>query len=241
MNISKNCKLFLRDVYLYDIGACHYTIMKNLGFDLSKIDRENKEKRNTQIGLMMRGNPKLTTILRNTTNSLIDEYLLRNEISEDDLIIRQYDGIITKKALRETTDQYIPLELRSIFQVMIISFNRNMYIATDGTSATIKGVPYRYEAMDEIYKNIVNINYTSKEAVFKSLQNIKNKILSADDSLLYCIPTSEDKYAVFFKQYGQLEVSKTMARVMDTDDIDKKYYFSYYIEPFTKTITMEFV
>lgn len=241
MNINKNCKLFLRDVYLYDIGACHYTIMKNLGFDLSKIDRENKEKRNTQIGLMMRDNPKLTTILRTTTNSLIDEYLLRNEISEDDLIIRQYDGIITKKALRETTDQYIPLELRSVFQVMIISFNRNMYIANDGTSAVIKGVPHRYEAMDEIYKNIVNINYTSKESVFKSLQNIKNKILSSDDSLLYCIPTSEDKYAVFFKQYGQLEVSRSMARVMDTDDIDKKHYFSYYIEQFTKSITVEFV
>jgi hypothetical protein len=28
---------------------------------------------------------------------------------------------------------------------------------------------------------------------------------------------------------------------MDTDDIDKKYYFSYYIEPFTKSITVEFV
>jgi hypothetical protein len=241
MNISKSCKLFLRDVYLYDIGACHYTIMQNLGFDLSKIDKNNKEKRNTQIGLMMRDNPKLTTILRGTTNSLIDEYLLRNEISEDDLIIRQYDGIISKKALRETTDQYIPLELRSIYQVMIISFNRSMYIATDGNTPTIKGVAHRYDAIDEVYKDIVSINYTNKEAIFKSLQNIKNKILSSEDPSLYCIPVSEDKYAVFFKQYGQLEISKTMARIMDTDDIDKKHYFSYYIEPFTKSITMEFV
>jgi len=241
MNINKNCKLFLRDVYLYDIGACHYTIMENLGFDLSKIDKENKEKRNTQIGLLMRDNPKLTTILRTTTNSLIDEYLLRNNISEDDLIIRQYDGIITKKSLRETTDQYIPLELRSIFQVMIISINRNMYIANDGTSVVIKGVPHRYDTMDEIYKEIVSINYMNKEAIFRSLQNIKNKILSSDNAFLYCIPTSEDKYAVFFKQYGQLEVSKSMARIMDTEDIDKKYYFNYYIEPFTKSITVEFV
>jgi hypothetical protein len=116
-----------------------------------------------------------------------------------------------------------------------------MYIATDGTSSVIKGVPHRYDAIDEIYKEIVSINYTNKESVFKSLQNIKNKILSSESSSLYCIPTSEDKYAVFFKQYGQLEVSKSMSRLMDTDDIDKKYYFSYYIEPFTKSITVEFV
>ena len=240
MNINKNCKLFMRDVYLYDISACHYTIMENLGFDLSKIDKQNKEKRNTQIGLLMRDNPKLTSILRTTTNSLIDEYLVRNEISEDDLIIRQYDGIITKKALKES-DQFIPLELRSIYQVMIISFNRNMYIANDGTDVIIKGIPHRYDSIDKIYKEIVRINYLNKESVFRSLQNIKNKILSSDDASLYCIPTSEDKYAVFFKQYGQLEVSKSMTRVMDTEDIDKKYYFNYYIEPFTKSITVEFV
>jgi len=240
MNINKNCKLFMRDLYLYDISACHYTIMENLGFDLSKIDKQNKEKRNIQIGLLMKDNPKLTSILRTTTNSLIDEYLVRNEISEDDLIIRQYDGIITKKALKES-NQFIPLELRSIYQVMIISFNRNMYIANDGTSVVIKGVPHRYESIDNIYKEIVSINYLNKESIFRSLQNIKNKILSSDDASLYCIPTSEDKYAVFFKQYGQLEVSKSMARVMDTEDIDKKYYFKYYIEPFTKSITVEFV
>jgi len=230
----------MRDLYLYDISACHYTIMENLGFDLSKIDKQNKEKRNIQIGLLMKDNPKLTSILRTTTNSLIDEYLVRNEISEDDLIIRQYDGIITKKALKES-NQFIPLELRSIYQVMIISFNRNMYIANDGTSVVIKGVPHRYESIDNIYKEIVSINYLNKESIFRSLQNIKNKILSSDDASLYCIPTSEDKYAVFFKQYGQLEVSKSMARVMDTEDIDKKYYFKYYIEPFTKSITVEFV
>ena len=121
MNINKNCKLFMRDVYLYDISACHYTIMQNLGFDLSKIDKTNKEKRNTQIGLLMRDNPKLTTILRSTTSSLIDEYLLRNNITEDDLIIRQYDGVITKKPIKEIVNPSMPLELRSIFQVMIIS------------------------------------------------------------------------------------------------------------------------
>lgn len=241
MNINKNCKLFMRDVYLYDISACHYTIMQNLGFDLSKIDKTNKEKRNTQIGLLMRDNPKLTTILRSTTSSLIDEYLLRNNITEDDLIIRQYDGVITKKPIKEIVNPSMPLELRSIFQVMIISFNRSMYIANDGKDVVIKGVPHRYESMDKIYKEIVSINYLNKESVFKSLQNIKDKILSSDDSSLYSIPTSEDKYSVFFKQYGQLEVSKSMARIMDTDDIDKKYYFSYYIEPFTKSITVEFV
>ena len=72
MKINENVKLVLKDVYLYDIEACHYTIMEKLGMDVSELDKSDKSQRNIEIGKMMRKNPKLTSLLRNTTKSIID-------------------------------------------------------------------------------------------------------------------------------------------------------------------------
>ena len=62
MELNKNLNLILRDIHLYDIKACHYTIMKNLGFDLQGVDPNNKLERNIKIGQMMK-NPRITNIL----------------------------------------------------------------------------------------------------------------------------------------------------------------------------------
>ena len=113
MNINKTCRLFLNNVYSYDISSCHYNILKSLNQDVSKIEKNDKLKRNIQIGLLMRDNPKLTTTIRSITESLIDEYILRNKISNDDILIKQYDGFMSLKPLRVTTDQYLPIELQS--------------------------------------------------------------------------------------------------------------------------------
>lgn len=241
MNINKKCKLFLRDVYSYDISACHYNVLKNMNYDMSNIDKNNKLKRNIQIGKLMRDNPKLTSIIRSTTESLIDEYILRNNILDDDIIIRQYDGFITTKLLKETTSQYLPIDLKEIFSVFIISIDRNMFIATDGINYSIKGISNRYEKIDEIYKKILRINYVNKSSVFLELQKIKDYILNSNDSFLYCIPTEENKFNIILKQYGQFEVSDSMVKILDTNDIDKEKYFDLYIRPFTESITVEFV
>ena len=157
MNINKNCRLFLNNVYSYDVRSCHYNILKSLNLDISNIDKENKLTRNIQIGKLMGENPKLTTIIRSTVTSLIDEYILRNKISNDNIIVRQYDGFMTTKPLSITTDQYLPIELQTIFAVFIISLDRTKFIATDGNKISLKGIAYRYEEMDKIYKKILFI------------------------------------------------------------------------------------
>jgi len=241
MNINKNCRLFLKDIYSYDISACHYNILKNLNYDISKIEKDDKLKRNIQIGLLMRDNPKLTSVIRTTTESIINEYILRNKVSENDIIIRQYDGFITSKLLKETTDQYLPLDLKTVFSVFIISSDRTMFIATDGNQTSIKGIPYRYDEMDKIYKKILFINYANKSSIFIELQKIKDEIFNSTNYLLYCIPTEKGKFNVFFKKYGQLEVSSSAAKIIDTNDIDKEKYFDFYIKLFFDSIVIEFV
>lgn len=239
MDFNKSCRLMLKDVYHYDISSCHYQIIQRLGYDVSNIEKDNKLKRNTQIGLMMRDNPKLTSVIRSITDSTISDYLLRNQVTEDELILRQYDGIIVTKLLHETK-LHLPLDFRTCFQVMLISIDRKMYISYDGNKISIKGVPYRYPQIDNIYEKIIKTNFGSKYNVFKMLQEIKEEITIYGKTQLYTIPILNNNYNVFLKYYGQTQISKSMIRIMDSNDIDRDRYYDFYIKPFAKSLVVEF-
>ena len=241
MKINENVKLVLKDVYLYDIEACHYTIMQKLGMDVSSLDRNDKAQRNIEIGKMMRKNPKLTSLLRNTTKAIIDEYIMKNNVTEDDILIRQYDGILTTKVLRTTNIKHIPFEMRKRFLTFIISIDRGKYIGYDTErNVTIKGVSFRYPQMDMIYKKICAVNFANKSRIFIQLQKIKDDFLKSNNPYLFGVPTKKG-FNIFLKGYGELEVTESTIKLMDTDDINKERYFKFYIEPFTKSITAEYV
>ena len=240
MNINKNCKLFLRDIYLYDITACHYQILQKMNIDVSHVDPNDKLKRNTQIGLMMRDNPRLTSLLRNITISTVSEHLLKNDVKEDEIIIRQYDGVITTRPLNDTVGD-LPLDFQKFFQSFLISSDRTRYIASDGSSVTIKGVSHRYKEMDKMLERIIQINFLSIPTIFKMMQKIKDDVLTSQNPLLYCIPQKEDQFTVFMKGLGEIDISKSMARLMDTEDIHRQRYFDFYLRPFTESICIEFL
>jgi len=239
MDINKTCKLFLKDVYLYDISACHYTILDQLGFDLSLIDKDDKLKRNTQIGLLMRENPRLTTVLRTTTISIINEYIKRNNIKPEELILNAYDGIITTRRLTETTDAYIPIDMQKYYEYMLIGFDRQKYLAKTYDKVDIKGVSHRYSEMDTMFKKLLNLNFANKKSIFVGLQNIKDEIMTSDKVRLYCIPIGNNKYSVFFKGYGETQISRTMIKVLDANDIDREKYFELYLRTFCESIVLE--
>ena len=242
MKINPNLNLIMRDLYLYDIEACHYNIMKQLGLDISHLDINDKTGRNIQIGQMMRKNPRLTSTLRNTTKSIIDEYIRRNKIQDDEIVIRQYDGMILTRGLKETHVGNIPLNRRKFYQIFICSIDRTKYISLDNTSKTsVKGVPFRYPHMDAIYERICKLNFGKKGAIFRGLQKIKDDFLNSDNSKLFGVPLKNGKFNVFLIRYGEMQVSEQTLKIMDTDDIDKERYFDFYIIPFTKSIVYEFV
>ena len=81
LNMKLNSdRLIIRDVFSYDIEACHYNLLKKFGYDMSSIDRENKITRNIQIGKIMRDNESIKSRLRETTNRIIDDYIKFNEL-----------------------------------------------------------------------------------------------------------------------------------------------------------------
>lgn len=230
----------MHDLYSYDIKSCHYSLLKNLIFDVSDIEKNNKLKRNIQIGKMMKSNPRLTSLLNVTTNTIIEEFLINNKVTDDELILRQYDGIIVTRPLKKTQGRQMYLDLRSQLEVFISSFNRQMYIARDKNKIITKGIPNNYDKMKQIYEKIVKINFINKTSIFKNLQRIKNDFLSSNDSYLFAIPSGE-KFIIFLKGYGDIEISKQTIKLMDASDIDKEKYFNMYVKPFTESLTFEFV
>jgi len=242
MKINEEHHLVLKDVYSYDISSCHYNILKRYGFDLSQIDKVDKLKRNTQIGMMMRDNPALISLLRNTTNSLIDSYISENSLTDSQIVLRQYDGLIVLTPLRETNLQGMPIDFRDHFEIFISSTNRRMYIARSSKGVLkVKGVPNKYDELNEFYEKICKINFANKERIFKRLQEIKDEFMSTKSPSLFGIPTSKGKMNVFLKDYGELEIAENTLKVIDVGDIDKNRYFDFYISPFSKSIVIEFV
>lgn len=242
MIINQNMKLILHAVYLYDITACHYNIMKNLGLDISEINFEDKKIRNIQIGKLMQKNPRLTTTLRTTTKSIIDQYILQNNIQEDEIILRQYDGIIITKVLRETDIHKIKLDLQKQFQIFISSIDRKKYIALDSNlKTTVKGVTSNYPGIEEYYRKLCLINFANKSSIFRNLQRLKDEFLNNKNNKTFAIPTKDEKFIIYLKDYGELVTSGRTLNILDPNSIDKEKYFKFYIEPFTKSITLEFL
>jgi len=240
MKITDKCKLFLRDIYLYDITSCHYSILENAGFDVSFLEKDNKKKRNIQIGMLMRDNSKYTSLLHNTTNSIINEYISINKLKDEEIVTRQYDGIIVTRPLNETS-LTIKLELQSNIMIFISSFKRNSYISFDGHNASIKGVSNRYPAVDSLYHQFLSTtNFINKSSVFKQMQKLKDLFLKSDNPNLFCIPSGDDSFIVYLKEFGDIKISKQTSKILDTDDIDKEWYFNFYIKPFTQSLVLEF-
>jgi len=241
MKINPNLELILKEVYIYDIKSCHYTLLKSNGYNLENIDPNNKLSRNIAIGKMMQKNPRLTEFLRSTTIALIDEYITANEIDDDDIVIRQYDGLLLTKLLHKNNIQEIPLNLRRTFDVFISSIKRNMYIAIDTMQDySFKGISFRYPTIDQIYKKICQVNFFNKIELFKGLERIKKSFFKSNDVNLFAIPTKNDKFSIFLLGYGEMEISSGTLKLIDTDEIDKQRYFDIYLSPFTKSIVSQY-
>ena len=241
MKINDKCQLFLRDVYLYDISSCHYSISEKSSFDVSFLEKDDKTKRNIQIGLLMKENPKFTSLLRNTTNSIINEYISINKLKDEEIVTRQYDGIIVTRPL-EVTKLNLPLDFRTHILIFISSFNRNSYISYDGKKTSIKGISNRYNAIDSLYHQFLSqTNFLNKSSVFKQLQKLKNVFLQTKNIKLFCMPSNDDNsFVVYFKEFEDIKISKQTAKIIDVNDINREWYFNFYIKPFAQSLVLEF-
>jgi hypothetical protein len=229
-----------KNVYSYDIPSCHYNILKNSGYDVSEIPTNSKIERNTFIGKLMKDDKDLSKFLRKTTKQIIDFYIDSNFIKQTDILLRQYDGFYTSKYLNLNLKSDLPakLELQNLYDIFIFSINKKMYLGVDYSKNEylIKGVPLNYDEMKIIYRKILNLNFLNVKSIFNQLKKIQLYISNSDKIKLYSIPVGDDEYKIFFKDMGEIILTKKALKLVDISEIDKEKYFQLYLEPFFKSI-----
>jgi len=58
---------------------------------------------------------------------------------------------------------------------------------------------------------------------------------------MFAIPVDDKRVKVLLKRYGEVTMSRSAVKFVSSEDIDKTKYFQYYIEPFTKSIVLEYL
>jgi hypothetical protein len=240
MKINEKCPLFLNNILNFDIESCHYFILESLGYDVSDISKDNKIKRNISIGLLMKKYPNLINILRKITESIVNDFILKNKIREDDIVLRSYDGIITKSI--KILDHDTSLKLRDVYINLIISSDRTNYLAINNKNEIIaKGISNKYNQINNFYSKLLKINFISKESIFRSLQRIRDELINNEDPEIFCIPIDDQYYEINLLKYGKMKISETVIQMIDCDDVNKEFYFDKYLKPFFDSIVIEFI
>ena len=230
--------LFHRETYVYDISSCHYQILTNFGYDVSHINKDDKLTRNIKIGLMMKENPRLIDLLRGTTERTISEIILSNDLKDDEILLRQYDGIVITRMINNL-NVGLDIGLRHVFSPMIISIDKNSYISFDGSELTAKGISNVYTGIYKYYLRLLQINFLNKTSIFKELNKIKQDFVGSSEVNDFIID-SKGSYYIFMKDFGKISIYESSLSVVDVDDIDKELYWKNYIDPFIKSIVFTF-
>jgi hypothetical protein len=236
MPINKTCNFINRDLYFYDFKSAYPRIMGGIDWDFSSVDLNDKEGRNIQIGLSQRDNENLSSYLINTVTSMVDYYIKRNGLKEEeDVIVTQRDGLITKKSLL-ITDELMKLDFRGMIQLLVITTDRKKYLSVrDDNKVEVKGVQNVYDELFIIYNRFSNLNFFDKKVLFSQLHAIRKAVFKIEDKKFFMIPFNEE--IVVQSLNGPRVVSGELA--FSIKDIDKLKYYNHYFREFVESVFLE--
>jgi hypothetical protein len=234
MPINKTCNFINRDLYFYDFKSAYPRIMGGIDWDFSNVDLNDKEGRNIQIGLSQRGNENLSSYLINTVTSMVDYYIKRNGLKEEDIVVTQRDGLIVKKQLL-ITDELMNLDFRGIIELLIVTTDRKKYLYVKDGIVDVKGVQNVYDTLFEIYNRFKNLNFFDKKILYSQLHAIKKSVFKIEDKKFFMIPFNEE--IVVQSLNGPRVVSGESA--FSIKDIDKLKYYNHYFREFVESVFLE--
>ena len=234
MLINKSLKPFLSDLYEYDFSACFYSILKNIGYDVSNIDSVNKVSRNIQIGILQKNNPLLSSFLHSSTAALIDYYLDVNQVDFGNVVWRQKDGIILTAPLKDTNST-LPIEFRGHISKLISSLKKDkILILYDSGKVTPKGILNKTIDMS-FYDLFAKLNFSDRNSLIYGLEDIRKKIFESDNINWFARKIDDSYYLPIIGQ-GTLKFHRSSLQTIQCKDIDKTILWDSYVWPFCQTL-----
>ena len=232
MNINLETPLVLSSLYEYDFSSCYYTILKNVHFDLSKINPENKQKRNIALGILQKNNPMISNFLLEKTNLLIDLYLSENNISPEEVIIRQRDGVILSKPMTKLNIT-MPIDFRGDILKLIFSVKRNSFLFLNSKGKVIvKGI--KKPANSDFYNSFKNLDFCNKSNMINGLERIRLNIMSSLNILQFAFEDGDELLLPISN--GSMKVKKSLLSSMSINNINRTYTWETCVWPFAESL-----
>jgi len=237
MRIIKDGPLIYSNLYIYDVRACGYNILRSIGWDVNGINYEDKNTRVVQIGLLQRDNPTLNIYINKVTSYIMEYYIKTNDLSENDVIIRTKDGIVTNKKIKNIKNT-MPIELRNIISKLIITIDRSAYMAICmNGDVVVKGIKNR--TIDtSFYDLFKNIDFGTKKSILFGLESIRRVVLSSD-KIEWFVKEENDKLIMpLIYDDSVITINKSSLNFIDHNEIDKSFVWKDLIWPFAETLTI---
>lgn len=236
MLITENADLISSNLYEYDFKSCFYNILKNIDYDLKDIPYEDKKVRNIKLGLLQKNNPNLSIYLNSTVNSLINHYLKLNNLTDDNVILRQKDGIITNIPLK-ILNNTMEISFKGNISKLISSINKDkiLIIYIDGNVIS-KGI--KNKTLDMTFYNLFSkLNFENKNQLIKGLERLRIEIFESTN-IRYFTRELDNKFYIPIKTAGIMQFQKSMINNIKIEDVDKSILWSNYVWPFVQSILL---
>lgn len=235
--IRKNFPNVLSNLYEYDFSSCVYNILNNIGWDLDEVDEEDKLKRNIQIGYIRRDNPRVSVYLENSMKSLIDYYLRINNIKDEEIVLRQKDGLILTKPMKNLNET-MSLDFRGVISKLVTSLDRRKWLiiySDPKSDVTVKGIKNNlYDR--SIYNFFRNFNYSNKHSLIDSIEKFRQVVYGERGRKSWYVLKEDDEYIVPIKEVGYMKLRKSTISSLSIEDIDKRLLWEDYLWPFVESI-----
>lgn len=241
--VNKELPLVITNVYFYDIGYCYYSLLTNLGFDLSHIDFRNKLERNIYIGKLQIKHKFLSKYLQEETCKIMNNYLIENNIPDEDVIMIQRDGIYIKDHLLKLNSNTLPLDYIYKIIRMIFDLKKSSFIFIDEKNKTHwKGISKDYydPSFLDLFKSV---DYRTKKSICNSLDNIRKSFLfSNKKSWFVKYDRKTEQYFLPIKNIGLMKFNELSSLYeIDDKEIDKLYIWNSLCWSFCQSILINYV
>jgi hypothetical protein len=228
--VNKNCPVLLSNLYEYDFQACVYNILKNINWDISDIDKNDKRNRNIKIGLMRRENKVLSNYLERTTENLIDYYLTRNNIKPQMVVLRLKDGVVLTEPMK-ILNETMPLDFRGVISKLIFSIDKRKWIKIYANgNISVKGISNKFVSKDA-FKMFSKFDYTNKHRLISNLEGFRKFILFGNKNKYWYMMKEGDEYVVPILGVGEMKFNNEDIDKICIDDIDRSFLWNDHIWP----------